>query len=260
MRSLIALLTLLAVSPDQPALPQTDPPAKKPIVEQNSYRYRVLGVVVRGVTVTEVIQLRYMDTASVAERLRLQLSRKENTAASGSAVQRAIESIIEDQRTNSLIIKGTPEAVATIRKAISGLDVPVRSVTVQFNVLRFDFDAEGDWDVQVVSRPTIKTLQDSPATISQRGDGNAFSAEITPHINADGTIEIDGSLRAAGQRSTFRRTMTARTKAILTGVTDSASATVRKSAAAGRIPSGNGEPFTVFFLQLVSVQEDPPAR
>jgi len=66
-----------------------------------------------------------------------------------------------------------------------------------------------------------------PATISVKGDGNAFAAEITPHLNPDGTIGLDGSLRAAGMRSRFSARYSAH-QGDPTGVTDSTSAAVAR--------------------------------
>jgi len=252
MRSLIAIVAFFSIASCLPVAAQVEKPDPAP----RSYTYKVTGITLKGVTVTEVVQLRYMDTASIAQRLRAQTAHKGSATASVLALPTGINSLVEDPRTNSLIITGAPEAIAEIKKSIEALDVRPRILWLEFSVLRFDFDADGNWDVRTVSRPKISTIDNIPATLSTTGGTDAFTVEITPHLNPDGTIGLTGGLRAAEQLSTFQRKLAPKTRAILTGVTNSGSASIRKTVAAGHIPSERGEPYTVFYLQLISAAED----
>jgi len=249
MRAAMALLTLVCLIPCTP----TSARGRAPVADQKT-------VSVISSTVTEVVRLRYADAPTTAQRLRAHQVVKPNGVSAGAGLPAGIEGIVADALTNSLIITGDPDAIAAVKKRIEGLDVQARSVLIRMKVLRFDFDAAGNWGVELVSSPAITTLDNVAASIGIQGDGNSFTAELTPHLNADGTVSVEGGLRANGQRSTFRRQVAARTKAILTGVADSPSAAIRKAAAAGRIPTPKGEPFTVLYLQLVSVEETTGRR
>jgi hypothetical protein len=241
MRLLIAGILLALCVTGGPAVAQRQPQSQEP------------ARIAAGDRITTVFALRRAGSADVAARLRLQASRNGGGSASGKGA--GIDSIVDDPRTNSVIVTGTAKAIAELRARVESLDVIPRFFMVKLNILRFDFTGEGDWDVRVVSAPMIKTVEDTQAKIQVQGDANAFAAEITPHLNADGSIGIDGSLSAAGMRSTYKRSVQPGSRAILAGATDSGVASIRKTVAVGRIPAAKGEPFSVFFLQVISIQE-----
>jgi len=203
--------------------------------------------------VTEVVPLKHQNADTVAERVRLQLGRKGSDNPAVSALPPTIKSIVEDARTNSLIITGVAEASRWPRSH-RGAGRACTRLYVAAQRAPLDVDADGDWDVRVVGRPTITSVDDVPATISVKGDGNAFAAEITPHLNPDGTIGLDGSLRRQGCAHTFSARYSRAPRR------SSPESPIRRpppSARPLRRPDTlrDGEPFSVFFLQVISARE-----
>ena len=248
MHTILALLLLFAPTQNLPGLA-----GRRPLAPSHAIAPADDGVV------TEVIPLRFAAAADAAQRLRVPKSPRPPVTPRGVQAElrrpAGISEVIADPRTNSLLIVGTQQAVTALKAKIQRLDVQARQIKIQMKVLRFDFDADGSWDMRVVGAPTIMTLDNIAASLSAQGDADAYSVDVTPHLNPNGTISLTGGLTAGREHTAFRRDLPARTRRILAGVSDAHSVDVRKTAATGRIPPATGEPFTVYYLQIVSVEE-----
>ncbi len=250
MHAILALLVMFGLSPGLLAMQKEDQAAGRPSVPG----YWTTPIVI------EVIRLRFAGTSDVASHLGVPKPAKQPDAPAPPQANTTwpvgIQRIFCDDRTNSLVITGTPDAIALLKPKIHALDVPIRSVRIQMNVLRFDFDKDGSWNMRIVSAPTIWTIDNITASFSMQGNADASSVDITPHLNPSGSISLEGEIRAMREHAAFRRELPAKTSMILGGVTDAQSAAIRKAVASGYMPTAMGEPFTIFYLQLVSVQED----
>jgi type II secretory pathway component GspD/PulD (secretin) len=102
-----------------------------------------------------------------------------------------IEAILGYRSDNSLIVRGTSEATAALRRLINLLDVPAKQVRVRLTVGHLTSEGQGT---------NGGTLQLSDA-LSNAADGGRLSVAVTPRINGDGSISLDlsGSVTIGGE-------------------------------------------------------------
>lgn len=148
--------------------------------------------------------LQYSDAAEIAAFFR--------GGEAGGRLPDGITGITEDPRTNSLIIQGTPEALAVIKQRIrlldrgaegKGADRADNGIRIELRLRRFLLNSNGTWKVEILSQPALLTRSDTEAKIEVKDADAGFTLSVTPHLNPDGTITLQGSLNM--QAKTNRR-------------------------------------------------------
>lgn len=200
----IALLTALTA----PALAQTDQPVKLPLAQ---------------IKPTELLQM-LLDT------------KEQNLLPSG------ITMISPDDEKQFLAVKGTTEAVNTLREIARLVDVPKRTMRLEARILlQNPLAGEKGPKPEVVATATMVLTNNREGEAFLVGQGRAFRFQMTPHLNGDGSITI--STRFADKRvimwasDDFRaisRDTTDTTRRIAPGQPK-----VLAGFAIGNIPSGN---------------------
>jgi beta-lactamase regulating signal transducer with metallopeptidase domain len=220
---------------------------------------------------TEALHLRYRLSSQILEQLKIE--QKDPGAIPG------IKALTEDARTNSLIIQGTPEAIKALKARVEQLDtraeqpgIAETGVVLGMRLLRFKFEEDGSWDVETVSQPTLITPDRQEAQIEVQDAGAGFRIAMTPRINPDGTVTVQGELKVSARDNTglkaypgkFRLQvestraggkLTLSPRITLTGVTDARSKDIQKMVEKGRLPlPANAGANVLYYLQLTRME------
>ena len=130
-------------------------------------------------TLTERIPLRFMDSDSLANKLQPVIAKGGSLA--GASVQ-------PNPKDNSLVVQGTPEAVADLKQIVRMLDVESRAVMVKIGEVR---------DGKAGSYSILMTADNTTASLTFTGGITANKVRVTPHLNGDGkTASLSLTLNA----------------------------------------------------------------
>lgn len=106
-----------------------------------------------------------------------------------------IEAMLGYDREKFLLVRGTPKALAEFREMLPFLDVPPRSVKLTLELVRTTSDAQGKQTRTLVSRPSITTINNQPATLSVMQGRQGFAIEILPRIAEKERLTVRAELR-----------------------------------------------------------------
>jgi len=98
-----------------------------------------------------------------------------------------IQAIVGYRSDNSLIIRGTPEAISALRRLIVLLDIPAKQVRVRLAVGHLTAEGQG--------------TNGGSIQLSDAADGGRLNVVAAPRINGDGTVslELSGTLTVGGE-------------------------------------------------------------
>lgn len=139
------------------------------------------------------------------DKIRLQFNRAEDVAANlNGLLPRGILTLTTTRADNSLIVRGTPEALGELQQLIHLVDVPARPLNLVAAVTGPGVDGRG---IQVKS--TARTLNNQEVVMEEEGRVNGTTARlrvrVKPRLNGDNTLaaetEWNVSLPVAGGKA-----------------------------------------------------------
>jgi hypothetical protein len=208
---------------------------------------------------SKIIPLRYADAQTVAQHIREGTPTPEKAEPDKRAPQPPadIPSVAVDARTNSLIMTGSPAALARAQQVIRTLDVPSIQVRLDIRVLRLIHESSGDLTIETVGTPRILTLNRLPAKLSIGAGKEGYTFEIYPQVNGDGSILLAATMSAAlaeRMQAGCMRIVEDGETTMLLGVTDSADPDTRRAVQSGKLSVVGTEKHTDYYLQVTPTE------
>ncbi|PSV15411.1 type IV pilus secretin PilQ [Photobacterium kishitanii] len=137
---------------------------------------------------SKLIQINYAKATDIAELLR--------GASDGIGMLSERGSLHVDERTNALIIKDTPESIASIKEIVVALDIPVKQVQIEARIVTID---EGNID-ELGVRWGVSSI-DGDTTIGGSIEGNLGSSGLLDDTTVDDFLNVNLGATQGGAAS-----------------------------------------------------------
>ncbi|CEO37926.1 type IV pilus secretin PilQ [Photobacterium kishitanii] len=137
---------------------------------------------------SKLIQINYAKATDIAELLR--------GASDGIGMLSERGSLHVDERTNALIIKDTPESIASIKEIVVALDIPVKQVQIEARIVTID---EGNID-ELGVRWGVSSI-DGDTTIGGSIEGNLGSSGLLDDTTVDDFLNVNLGATQTGAAS-----------------------------------------------------------
>lgn len=176
-----------------------------------------------------------------------------------SLLPSGITQILPNDRDNTLLVRGTAEAIRDFKETIRLLDVAPRQVKIGVRVVRVQFFEDGKTQEQELGTGTVVAASNRSATLSV-GGRTGYSLSLQPRINGDDSVTITGEFNVLSQieRNRYYQNATRNTRRVadgetrrLLGVSDSKDESIRVAVAQGRLPEQWAPAtFTAIYLEV----------
>ena len=137
---------------------------------------------------SELIQVNYAKATDISNLL--------SGSSDGVGMLSERGSLHVDERTNALIIKDTPENIASIKDIVLALDIPVRQVQIEARIVTID---EGNID-ELGVRWGVSSI-DGDTTIGGSIEGNLGSSGLLDDTSVDDFLNVNLGATQAGASS-----------------------------------------------------------
>ena len=201
------------------------------------------------------------------DTIRLRFVKPSHLARALSAPERpllpaGIAEVVPDDRNNTLMVRGTTQALIQVRKAVRLLDLPPRQILLKLRLIRVQFTRNGAGEEETLGTPIRTTVDKGRTMVRLDGPGGNLKVQIVPRVSGDDFITLDTTLSTETQSGRRRLTRTARqTRRVpagetrrVSGVTDSPDASVQAQVRQGAMPANadvlGATPFTAVYLEV----------
>ncbi len=165
--------------------------------------------------VSKTIRLQYVPASEAARRIKA----SKNVEQPESELPTGLAELTYNDTENSLLMRGTPAAIAKWEATVHTFDVQPRIIKVQMRVIEIKLTADGKTMETLVQSPILTTTNDFQAGLGVNFNGTASSGfssidqstrvDVTPHIQTDRSIRLDIAFaiaRPGGKKAEFNST------------------------------------------------------
>lgn len=103
--------------------------------------------------------------------------------------------IAVDTVRGAVLAVGTEKAIKELREIVALLDVPIPALVVDLRILQSVQQEDGTLKTEVVTTPTVKTLNDEEASVSIGDNRSQITAVVRPRLNGDDTVTVTAEMR-----------------------------------------------------------------